>query len=223
MYKRKREMNDAQGATGCSPASAELNEELAPGAAGCSPASAERNEELAAIEAELAALVLSPARLDRDRTMFLAGQASASCQTSTAAAKPHARIWPIGCVALTAVSVCLLLAIVSQRRELIALRTAARTEATQPLTVPLAVRPQAEKSISPLAEPSWMRQADLSQTKLLALADAGPLSVRSLAMADEPSAKKAPAGDWPQQAYGSPSPPQPYYKLLRQLQHQEIQ
>lgn len=72
--------------------------------------------DLAALEAALASLAPRADRLDRDRLMFLAGQARAALPPSAASAgvSPHLRIWQAAFVAMTAVAASLLVTLVTQ-------------------------------------------------------------------------------------------------------------
>jgi hypothetical protein len=203
MYRRKREMND--------PSQSD------------SPPSAAEAKELASIEAELAAFAPGASRLNRDRTMFLAGRASVSCQTRTHARKAAALAWPIGFAATTAAAACLLVALIVEHRELVALRMST-ADAVAPLPGPR--EPQAAGAASgvvsaPAEEPSGPRGLGFSHECLLAMADSGPLSAGSLLAPDEPSARPVPARDWPQYTNTS-LPPLPYYKLLRQFQQRPL-
>ena len=192
--------------------------------------------ELAAIEAELAALRPGPGRLDRDRTMFLAGRASVGSETVPAAPKVTSGRWATALAAMTAVAGCLLVAVVVQQRSIIALRT----EEPAPIaeTVPEQAPAQPVEDAPNIEPPSRRafvddfqrngfdrRRFDFSEQRLLALADSGTLTARSFYMIDDPwttAAKPAPASDWPQQTYEPRSAPLPYYKLLKQLQEAGI-
>ena len=70
-----------------------------------------RPEDLKALEAALAALVPRSDRLDRDRLMFLAGQATGS-QPRAAVSRPWA--WPAAFSAMTALAASLLLMLVTR-------------------------------------------------------------------------------------------------------------
>ena len=209
MYQRKKEIDKREN---CQP-----------------PVSAEEAKELAAIEAELLALSPGPSRLDRDRTMFLAGQASAGSKTATAASTLAARRWPIGFAAMTAVAGCLLLALIVQRQTVIALRATMPTTTIETKTAqsPVSTEPPIRRALADDFERQDFerRHFDFSGERLLTLANSRTLTVRSLFMPDElrtvTVAKSAPTRDWPKQTYEPPSPPLPYYKLLRQLQQRE--
>ena len=68
--------------------------------------------ELKAIEAELASLVPRADELDRERLIFLAGQASARKATASPGGRASETIWPIATAAMTAVAVSLLVVLV---------------------------------------------------------------------------------------------------------------
>ncbi len=200
--------------------------------------------ELEAIEAELAAFQPGPSRLDRDRTMYLAGQASVQADTTPIPAKAATRRWATALAAMTATAGCLLLAVVVQHRSIVALRADVLKTVEQPTAEQDPVKPEqpveqpaddatdletppykalVDDSDRPELEPS---RFDFSEKRLLALADSGTLTARSFMMMDEsgnPTAtKSAPANDWPQQTYEPRSQPVPYYKLLKQMQEAGI-
>lgn len=245
MYKRKKEIDDR---ANCQP-----------------PASAEEARELAAIEAELASFTPGPARLDRDRTMFLAGRASVGAKTTPtvstrvastraastlAASTLAARRWPIGFAAMTAVAGCLLVVLIVQQQTVIALRATTPTKTNESATAqspespghdsnksdelqstPASQEADEWATRSALADDfnrrdsgqrgSGQRGFDFSDERLLTMADSGTLTVRSFIMPDGPRTKTAataaPTRNWPKQTY-KPTPPLPYYKLLRQFQ-----
>ncbi|MBN2296274.1 MAG: hypothetical protein JXM70_27840 [Pirellulales bacterium] len=200
--------------------------------------------ELAAIEAELAAFQPEPGRLDRDRTMYLAGRASANPETAPCPSKTSTRLWATAFAAMTATAGCLLLAVVVQHSSIVALRADVQkttVESTSQQTPAQQQQPEKQPKKQPESDvpdrEKPPRQAlvgdsgrmefepgrfDFSEKRLLALADSGTLSARSLMMLDEPqvetSAKTATSNDWPQQTYEPRSQPLPYYKLLRQIQ-----
>lgn len=196
--------------------------------------------ELAAIEAELASFSPGPSSLDRDRTMFLAGRASAASDTAPIPSKPTTRRWAAAFAAMTATAGCLLLAVVVQQRSIIALRTdvlkttvqspaeQAPAQPDRPEEQPTEDAPDPEPPprralVDDSDRPEFERSRfDFSEQRLLALADSGTLTARSFMMTDEPrtatAIKSAPANDWPQQTYEPRSQPLPYYKLLKQLQ-----
>ena len=183
--------------------------------------------ELAAVEAELAALGPGPGRLDRDRTMFLAGRASVGSETVPAAPKVTSGRWATALGAMTAVAGCLLVAVVVQQRSIIALRTDApapivESDPEQAPAQPVEDAPHVEEpSRRAFVDDFQQREFDFSEQRLLALADSGTLMARSFYMTGDPwttAAKPAPADDWPEQTYEPRSAPLPYYKLLRQIQ-----
>ena len=234
MYKRKKEI-DAR--ANCQPPNCQP------------PVSGEEAKELAAIEAELASFTPGPSRLDRDRTMFLAGRAAAESKTTTTvstrvASTLAARRWSIGFATMTAAAGCLLVVLIVQQQTLIALRATAPTTTIESGTPqspespghdpreseelhdsPASQEPDEPPVRPALADDFKRRRFDFSDERLLALADSGTLTVRSLFMPDElrtvTVAKSAPTRDWPTQSFEPPSPPLPYYKLLRQLQQRE--
>ena len=220
MFQRKKEIDDR---ANCQP-----------------PVSDEEAKELAAIEAELASLTPGPSRLDRDRTMFLAGQASAGSKTTPtvstlAASTLAARRWPIGFAAMTAVAGCLLVVLIVQQQTVIALRATMPTTTIESTMSPgQSTEPPIRQAVADDFErQDFERQNferrgfDFSNERLLALADLGPLTVRSLFTMDKSesgtASKSAPPRNWPTQTYEPPSPPLPYYKLLRQLTQREYQ
>lgn len=72
----------------------------------------ELDEELTRIEAQMASFQPGPSRLDRDRTMFLAGRAG----VGTAGRPRCGWGWPTAFAAMTAVSACLLTIAIIQRQ-----------------------------------------------------------------------------------------------------------
>jgi hypothetical protein len=69
-------------------------------------------EDLKAFEADLAALQPRADRLDRDRLMFLAGQAAAARGNAAAAARTRRWAWPAALAAMTTVAAALLAVVV---------------------------------------------------------------------------------------------------------------
>lgn len=70
--------------------------------------------ELKVIEAELAALVPRTDGLDRERLIFLAGQASAQSATASRGGHAVAMIWPMATAAMTAVAASLLVVLLTR-------------------------------------------------------------------------------------------------------------
>ncbi len=201
---------------------------------------ATERQELAAIEAELAAFTPGPGRLDRDRTMFLAGQAAASSQTTPTATKASNRRWAVAFAAMTTLAGCLLMAVVVQQRSIIALRAdePIKTVASplkqppaqpdqptqQPVKKEPATEPPPQRTFVDDSQPRDIerRAFDFSEERLLAWTDSGTLTARSFIARGEPrttnAANPTPVQDYPKQTYQPSPPPLPYYKLLRQLQ-----
>ena len=190
--------------------------------------------ELAAIEAELARFSPTPSRLNRDRTMFLAGRASVKSETSPCISAPTTRRWATALAVMTAVAGCLLVMVVVQQHSIIALRadqsinivekpTEQSLQPEQPTDDANYVEPPHQRAfVDDIKRRDFNRKSFVfSEERLLALADSGTLTAGSFIIADEQQVqttkKTAPACDWPNQTY-EPSPPLPYYKLLKQMQ-----
>lgn len=75
----------------------------------------ERENELTALEARLGAFRPGASRLDRDRVMYLAGQAAGLKQRADARSRPWR--WPSAFAAMTTVAAALLVALVIERQE----------------------------------------------------------------------------------------------------------
>ena len=200
--------------------------------------------ELAAFEAELGSYAPRPGRLNRDRTMFLAGRASVGSEiTTTTNSKAAVRRSNIGFVAMTALSVCLLVALSLQQRTIIALQATAPTTVETTVTDPpnkneankneankneyRSEKPDPQEAKQPpthgiLVDDTKRRRFDFSTERLLTLADSGNLSMRSFYTATgiqtKTKPKTEPLRDWPKQTYDPTDKPLPYYKLLRQYQ-----
>jgi hypothetical protein len=187
----------------------------------------ELDKELAAIAAQMASFQPHPGRLDRDRTMYLAGMAAASPTADRAALRRRSVWhWPAAFGAMTAVAACLLVALIETRqpggeRQSAAPAGTPRATAPQPPDnqgVHLATQPAGQSSRSaaepfspPYVSPAhWRQGSDASQPRGLCVR---PLVDPYGAGGDLGT---EPVETWPQRIRQTP-PPLPYLEQRRAL------
>jgi hypothetical protein len=169
------------------------------------------------LEAELAALTPRAANVDRDRAMFLAGQASVGSPLARPSSRPWA--WPAAFSAMTALAASLLVTMairpsvqVVERIVRVGVETASPAASNEANGDP---RPADSEQGLPSDVPPAVAVLRPSPSKPAADASYLGLRDRVLAMGiDSWPAQPRPAGD------GTNSPPVNYHELLENLLHE---